>query len=150
MLIRTDWSRGEKSEAALLSEKRTYDMYPSDIQTEPLMPVLLKSLSAVFPAAVVEACIRDALANEAADQAVLRPGRGTTTVAPIVPRAWEPEIDSLVAVEVICAIEDLLGIELPATFAPKGGYDSTQACIDDLVSEAKIAWDDETKEKKKP
>jgi hypothetical protein len=115
------------------------------------MPTLLeKSLSVVFPAAEVEACIANALADQAADQAVLRPGRGTTTAAPTVPRPWEPEIDSLVVVEVICAIEELLGIELPATFSPKGGYDSAQACIDGLVSEAKAAWDEVTKENKKP
>jgi acyl carrier protein len=109
--------------------------------------VLEKSLSAVFPAAEVEACIRDALADQAADQALLRPGRGTTTATPVAPRSWEPEIDSLVAVEVICAVEELLGIEIPPTFSPKGGYDSAEACINELMSEAKAAWDELTKEK---
>jgi hypothetical protein len=41
---------------------------------------------------------------------------------------------------VICALEELLGIEIPATFSPKGGYDSAEACIKDLMSEAKAAW----------
>jgi acyl carrier protein len=108
---------------------------------------LAKSRSAVFPAAEVEACIRDALADQAADQAVLRPGRGTTTAAPIAPRSWEPEIDSLVVVEVICAVEELLGIEIPPTFSPKGGYESAEACTSDLMSEAKAVWDELTKEK---
>jgi acyl carrier protein len=110
--------------------------------------LLERSRSAVFPAAEVEACIRDALADQAADQAVLRPGQGTTTAAPVVPRPWKPEIDSLVVVEVICAIEELLAIEIPPTFSPKGGYDSAEACINDLMSEAKAAWDELTKEKK--
>jgi acyl carrier protein len=108
--------------------------------------MLKESRSVVFPAAEVEACIRDALADQAADQAVLRPGRATT-VTPIVPRSWEPEIDSLVVVEVICAVEELLGIEIPATFSPKGGYDDAEACINDLLSEAKAAWTEATKEK---
>ena len=54
-----------------------------------------QSQSAIFPAAAVEACIREALADQAADQAVLRPGRATATRLPS--RSWEPEIDSLVA-----------------------------------------------------
>jgi acyl carrier protein len=109
------------------------------------MATLLKgSQSAVFPTAQVEACIRDALTDQAADQAVLRPGRAAQSGTP---RSWEPEIDSLVVVEVICAVEELLGIDLPATFSPKGGYDSVDACINDLISEARAAWAEVTKEK---
>jgi acyl carrier protein len=111
-----------------------------------MVTALKESRGAVFPAAEVEACIRDALADQAADQAVLRPGRATTPT-PVAPRSWEPEIDSLVVVEVICAVEELLGIEIPATFSSKGGYDSAEACINDLMSEARAAWTEATKEK---
>ena len=118
----------------------------SDIQTEIQVATLLKvSPAAVFPAAEVEACIRDALADQAADQALLRPGRATTAT-PVAPRSWEPEIDSLVVVEVICAIEELLGVTLPATFAPKGGDVSVDECVNDLVSEAQTTWRATTKE----
>jgi acyl carrier protein len=111
------------------------------------MATLLKEArNAVFPAGELEACIREALADQAADQAVLRPGRLTTATS-VVPRSWEPEIDSLVVVEVICAVEELLGIEIPATFSPKGGYDSADACVNDLMSEAKTAWTKAMKEK---
>jgi acyl carrier protein len=65
----------------------------------------------------------------------------------IAPRSWEPEIDSLVVVEVICAIEELLGIEIPPTFSPGGGYDSAESCINDLMSQVKAAWAVLTKEK---
>ena len=108
--------------------------------------LLKKSRSAVFPSAEVEACIRDALAEQAKDQAVLRPGRAMTA-APVAPRSWEPEIDSLVVVELICAVEELLGIMIPATFSPDGGYNTAQACINDLMSEAKATWDEVTKER---
>jgi len=111
-----------------------------------MVRLLEKSRSAVFPATEIEACIRDALADQAADQAVLRPDRATTA-APVAPRSWEPEIDSLVVVEVICAVEELLGIKIPPTFSPKGGYDSAEACVNDLMSEAKTAWNEITKEK---
>ena len=61
--------------------------------------------------------------------------------------SWEPEIDSLVAVEVLCAVEELLGVRIPATFSPKGGYGSAEAFVNDLMSEAKVAWTEATKEK---
>ena len=106
--------------------------------------MLKESQSVVFPVAELEACIRDALADQAADQAILRPGRAATATP--APRSWEPEIDSLVVVEVICAVEELLGIEISATVSPRGGYDSAEACINDLMSEAKAAWTEATKE----
>lgn len=100
---------------------------------------------AVFPAAQVEACIRDALSLQAADQAILRPQVPSTPG--IVPGpAWEPEVDSLVAVEIICAVEDMLGLKLPATFSPRGGYDSAEACVNDLMSQAQVVWEQSTKE----
>jgi acyl carrier protein len=106
--------------------------------------LLQESRSAAFPSAEVEACIRDALAEQAADQAVLRPGRTAQSSAP---RSWEPEIDSLVVVEVICAVEELLGVDLPATFSPKGGYASIEACVNDVTSEARASWVEATKER---
>jgi acyl carrier protein len=84
-----------------------------------------------FPAADVEACIREALDLQLRSQQVLRPGACS---------ACEPEIDSLVVVEVMCAIEELLGISLPTSFAPRGGYDDVDECISDLLSETNAVW----------
>lgn len=92
-----------------------------------------------FPEREVEACIRDALAAQASTQQTILAKAKTS-------RPWEPEIDSLVAVEIMCAVEELLNVELPASFAPKGGYASTEACVNDLVSQAKVAWHDAVKE----
>jgi acyl carrier protein len=109
------------------------------------MATLVKpSRGVLFPADQVEECIKGALADQAADQAVLRPGRPVTSGAA---RSWEPEIDSLVVLEVISAVEELLGIDLPATFSPKGGYNSVESCVTDLISEARTAWAEVTKEK---
>jgi len=109
------------------------------------MAMLLNQVrTAAFPTSAVEACIRDVLADQASDQAVLRPDRATTGT-PVAPRSWEPEIDSLVVVEVICAIEELLGIKIPPTFSPAGGYDDPEACINDVMSEAQAAWNELTR-----
>jgi hypothetical protein len=108
------------------------------------MATLLKQLRGVaFPADQVKDCINGVLADQAADQALLRPGRSAKSGAP---RSWEPEIDSLFVIEIISAVEELLGIDLPATFSPKGGYDSAESCINDLISEARAAWAEVTKE----
>jgi acyl carrier protein len=84
-----------------------------------------------FPAREVEVCIREALDAEQGTQQVLRPRAGS---------ACEPEIDSLVVVEVLCAIEELLGVTLPTSFAPRGGYDDVEACVSDLLAETRAVW----------
>lgn len=84
-----------------------------------------------FPEKDVEDCIRDALGQELDAQAVLRPR---------APSACEPEIDSLVVVEIICAIEEIIGVSLPPTFAPRGGYDDVEKCVADLLAETRAVW----------
>ena len=84
-----------------------------------------------FPAKDIENCIRDALDQELSAQAVLRPR---------APSACEPEIDSLVVIEIICAIEETIGVSLPPTFAPRGGYDDVEACVADLVAQTSAVW----------
>jgi acyl carrier protein len=90
----------------------------------------ISSLGA-FPAAEVESCIRAALDAEHAAQQVLQPRAAS---------ACEPEVDSLVVVEVICAIEEFLGVSLPASFAPRGGYEDVEACVSGLLSETRAVW----------
>ena len=91
----------------------------------------------IFPLREVETCIRDALEVQLGAQTVLRPH---------VTSACDPEVDSLVAVEIICAIEETLGIILPASFAPRGGYGSVEACVGDLIAQTRTAWNDLLKE----
>ena len=108
------------------------------------MAAMLKTArtAAAFPAADVEACIRDALQEQADTQAILRPPSAGASPAG---SGWEPEIDSLVVVEIICSIEELLGVPLPASFAPRGGYASVEACVRDLLTAAHGVWDEATK-----
>jgi acyl carrier protein len=84
-----------------------------------------------FPAKDIEACIRKALDEKLDAEAILRPR---------MPSACEPEIDSLTVIEIICAIEDILGTRLPPTFAPRGGYDDVESCVTGLLAETRAAW----------
>jgi acyl carrier protein len=94
-------------------------------------------LRVAFSRAAVEARLRAALATQAVDQAVLR---DRPSPAPLVRSAWEPEIDSLVVVELICAVEEQLGLGLPTSFAPQGGYNSAEECIRDLLTKSEAVW----------
>jgi hypothetical protein len=109
------------------------------------MATMLKTVTtaAAFPAADVEACIRDALQDQADTQAILRP---PLPGAPSAGPGWEPEIDSLAVVEIICSIEELLGVTLPASFVPRGGYERAEACVQDLLKAAQDVWDEATNE----
>jgi acyl carrier protein len=111
----------------------------SDSETEaPLVIHTRFEAEAEFPAQEVEACIRQTLGEQVGTQAVLRPR---------VASACEPEIDSLVVVEMICAIEVILGVSIPPTFVPRGGYDSVEACVKGLLAETKAMWNELVKEK---
>jgi acyl carrier protein len=95
------------------------------------------SPSGAFPGAEIEACIRAALDAEHAAQQVLRPHAAS---------ACEPEVDSLVVVEVICTIEETFGISLPESSAPRGGYADVEACVSALMAETQSVWTETSKE----
>jgi len=96
-----------------------------------------ESSSTAFPQKAVEDSIAKALDDQAGTQSILH---GDPNTLPSV-GSWEPEIDSLVVVEIICAIEEQLGVSLPQSFIPRGGYASKEDCTADLVGQAKAVWD---------
>lgn len=102
-----------------------------------MIPSLRLPLKVAFPRVAVEARLRAALATQAVDQAILR---DRPPPLPSPRSTWEPEIDSLVVVELICAVEEQLGLTLPASFAPRGGYNSAEECIRDLLTKAEAVW----------
>lgn len=61
--------------------------------------------------------------------------------------AGEPEIDSLVVIEIICVVEEMLGVSLPASFSPCGGYEDVEACVADLTAQVRAVWPNPVKEK---
>jgi acyl carrier protein len=97
--------------------------------------------SAPFPAKEVEDCVRDALKDHAGIQSILH----DKPAMPMDDGSWEPDIDSLVVVEIILSIEELLGVTLPQSFIPRGGYQSIDDCVADLVGQASKVWTAHTK-----
>jgi len=103
----------------------------SEFETEGPLSIHSRLPGGGFPGRDVEACIREALNAEQSAQRILRPNAAS---------ACAPEVDSLVVVEVICAIEELLGVTLPTSFAPRGGYDDVEACVADLLAQTRGVW----------
>jgi hypothetical protein len=50
------------------------------------------------------------------------------------------EVDSLVVVSILCAVEPILGVELSEQVVRTGGYPSVQAAIDHLMPRIEAQW----------
>lgn len=91
-----------------------------------------------FPAAAVEACLRDELVETIKSIAGLKglslpPAPGQIATTPV-------QIDSLVCVDILCAIDPIVGFELPERVVRSGGYSSIEAAIKHLVPRIQVEW----------
>ncbi len=80
-----------------------------------------------FPEAVVEAAIRDEIATAARDRPPTKSG-------------WRPEVDSPVVICVILRVEAEIGIELPESAVPPGGFDDVEACVQGILARSRHIW----------
>lgn len=93
-----------------------------------------------FPGVEIGNQMRDLLAEEAKVQAQLR-GTGTGGRASLRRSSKaEPEIDSLIAVEVLTAIEPYVPFELSESLIRPGGYTSVDDFISDLLPKVNHQW----------
>ena len=81
----------------------------------------------MFPAQTLEDAIRDEITSAINDRPT---PRGT----------WEPEVDSLVMVRVVCRVEEELAIELPDDVMPSGGFDSVDYCVAVVMEACRELW----------
>ncbi len=93
---------------------------------------------AAFPAAEVEACLRDELIVAAEVEADLRgtswPQEAEAQSAVLI------RLDSLVVVGILCAIEPALEFELPESVVCAGGYRSVDQAIGCLMPRIEREW----------
>lgn len=80
-----------------------------------------------FPEKVIEAAIRDEIARAPADR-------------PLTKSGWRPEVNSLVVVMVTLRVERELGITLPETAMPAGGFDDAEACVRGILLQCRVLW----------
>jgi hypothetical protein len=110
------------------------------IPTEDFMATLAPPAPAVtvFPIAAVEACLRDELVDTIKLLTKIKgialpasPGQIATTSV---------QIDSLVCIDILCAVEPILHIELSEKVVKAGGYGSIDAAIKNLVPRIEAEW----------
>lgn len=92
----------------------------------------------VFPAAAVEACLRDELVETIRSLAKIK---GIALPAsPTQIATTSVQIDSLVCVDILCAVEPILQTELPEKVVKAGGYRSIDEAIKNLVPRIEAEW----------
>jgi hypothetical protein len=94
--------------------------------------------TAPFPAAAVEARLRDELVEAVKIEASIRgmslpPGPAQISNAPV-------HVDSLVVVSILCAIEPIVGFELPESVVRAGGYTSVESALGHLLPRLEKEW----------
>lgn len=97
-----------------------------------------KEKKATFPKQDVEMVLRDELMIAAETEASLH---GVTLPISSAVAAVAPiPIDSLVVVELLCAVEPVLGVAIPDATVRPGGYSSVQDALDHLMPRLEQRW----------
>jgi hypothetical protein len=95
-------------------------------------------ITSTFPAAEVEACLRDELIDaikmEALARGVSLPSAPAQIAKTIV------QVDSLVVVTILIAVEQIVEFELPETVVRAGGYLSVEKAIEQLLPRIEQEW----------
>ena len=91
-----------------------------------------------FQAAAVEACLTEELLEAVRIEASLR-GLPVPT-SPAAAASKMVEIDSLVVVELLCAVEPVLGFKLPQGVVRAGGYHSVNEAVLHLIPRIEREW----------
>ena len=95
-------------------------------------------LKPVFPAAALEACLRDELIHIVKSSAELHGQVLPSTPAAIVTVAYP--INSLDVVGILCQLDELVGFDLPHSVVRAGGYNSIDEAIHHLMPRIEKVW----------
>lgn len=93
---------------------------------------------APFPLAAVEAKLRDELVEAVKIEASIR--GMTLPVAPADIVKASVHVDSLVVVSILCAVEPIVGFELPESVVRAGGYTSVESALGQLLPRLEKEW----------
>ena len=94
--------------------------------------------TSAFPLAAVETCLRNELIESVKADASIK-GISLPTSAPQILRA-PVQIDSLVVVSILCAVEPIIGFELPDSVVDAGGYLSVEKALGQLIPRIEAEW----------
>jgi len=102
---------------------------PSDSQT---------SVPAPFPRAEVESCLCAELIDTIKTEASIKGISLSNSPEQIAKMDFE--IDSLVVVSILCAVESIIGFELPEAVVRAGGYTSVESALKYLLPRIEQQW----------
>jgi hypothetical protein len=106
------------------------------METATLTPPPVKI--APFPLAAVEAKLLDELVEAVKIEASIR---GMALPAAPADVAKAPvHVDSLVVVSILCAVEPIVGFELPESVVRAGGYTSVESALGQLLPRLEKEW----------
>lgn len=91
-----------------------------------------------FPLAAVEACLLGELIDTVKTEAGIKGVAIPSAPADIAKVAFQ--IDSLVVVSILCAVEPIVGFELPECVVRAGGYGSVQNALKHLLPRIEAEW----------
>jgi len=94
--------------------------------------------SGTFQAAAIEAALRDALISNVQDQATIYGVELPESLIDVSKKSVS--IDSLIVVEILCAVESLVGSELPQKLVKEGGYESVDQAVENLMPQIEKVW----------
>ncbi|RWM09154.1 hypothetical protein [Mesorhizobium sp.] len=94
--------------------------------------------TAPFPLAAVEAKLRDELIEAVKIEASIR-GISLPVASAQISKA-AVHVDSLVVVSILCAVEPLIGFELPESVVRAGGYTSVESALGHLMPGLEKEW----------
>lgn len=94
--------------------------------------------TAPFPQAAVETKLRDELIEAVKIEASIRGVALPSTPAEVSKAAVQ--VDSLVAVSILCAVEPIVGFELPQNLVRAGGYGSVEGALEHLLPRLEKEW----------
>lgn len=97
-----------------------------------------KQKAKAFPLAAVETCLLAELTLLAETEAEIRGIEKPKTPGVILKMAIP--LDSLSVVDVLCAVEPIIGFELKDSLVRNGGYPTIEAAMAHLVPRLETAW----------
>ncbi len=105
---------------------------------DPTTSAPLSSKIAPFPVAAVEAKLRDELIEAVKVEASIR-GMSLPSAPAQISKA-AVHVDSLVVVSILCAVEPIVGFELPDSVVRAGGYGSVESALGHLMPHLEKEW----------
>ena len=91
-----------------------------------------------FPQAAVEKCLRDELIDAVKAEAGIKCVALPSAPADIAKTPFQ--VDSLVVVSILCAVEPIVEFELPDSVVRAGGYGSVESALGHLLPRLESMW----------